>query len=194
MAKKSKSVNKKLKIKAKDKIKNIKLPKLKKINLKKIKIGTGKTIIIAAVLVVVTFLTTIGYLLYGAHNQSPFLKRVVAVAPYPAAFVDGSYISAYSYLDHIDIIKSYYQEIEGTDFNSEEGKDILTNIKSEVMNRLIEDALIKKEAARRDISISQDEFNESFDQLVTSSGGQEEFMSVLNKYYGMTVDKFKDKI
>lgn len=165
-----------------------------KFKFKKPKLNNGKAIAIAVGVVVLVFLATIGALLYGAKNSSVFVKRVTQVLPYPAAFAQGGYVSAYSYLDQVDILKNYYKEFKGTDFNSDDGKTLLAEIKSETMNSLIEDEIIAKEAKKRNISVSNDELNAEFDQLVASSGGEEEFASILNKYYNLTINEFKTKI
>jgi foldase protein PrsA len=119
---------------------------------------------------------------------------VTQVLPYPAAIVEGGYVSAYSYLDQIEILKNYYKEFKGTDFGSDDGKTLLKQIRTEVMDRLIEDKIISKEAKKLKISVSKDDLKTEFDQLVTSSGGEEEFASILNKYYKLTVEEFKNKI
>ncbi len=161
---------------------------------KKIKIGSGKTIALIAGVIVVAFLIAVGVLLYGLRNDSVFLKKVTMVLPYPAAFADGKYVSAYSYLDQVDILRNYSRQFEGADFNSDDGKALLSEIKTEVLNRLVEDKIIAKEAKKRGISVSADELNKEYEQLITSSGGQEEFASILSKYYNLTVDEFKTKI
>ncbi|MDD3481206.1 MAG: peptidylprolyl isomerase [Patescibacteria group bacterium] len=168
--------------------------KSKKFDLKKLKLTGGKAIIIGAVAIVVVFLATVGYLIYGARNESPFVKRVSAIVPYPAAFADARYVSTYSYLDRLDILKSYYREFDGTDFNSDEGKEVLSQIRTQTLDGLVEDAIVEKEAKERGISVSEDDLNSEFDQLVTSNGGTEEFTNILKKYYGLTVDEFKEKI
>ncbi len=153
----------------------------------------GKTILVAAIVVLLTFITTAGFLIYK-NNESGFVKRVAQIIPYPAAIVDLRFASAFSYLDQLDIIKNYYQEFESADFNSDEGKEMLSDARKDVMNRIIEDAIIAKEAKRAKISISKDELEKEFSDLVTSSGGEEDFASTLKKYYGLTLDEFKQKI
>lgn len=161
---------------------------------KKFNRAGGKTIIILIATVVLTFLVTIGVLIYGLKNESAFVKGVTKVLPYPAAIADWRYISAYSYLDQVEMLKNYYREYKGTDFSSDEGKDLLKEIRTEVIDRLIEDQLVAKEAKRRKITVSKEEVDKGFNDLVTANGGEEEFASILNKYYNLTMDEFKTKI
>lgn len=165
----------------------------KKKNNKKFIANNGKVLIIGAIAIVIAFLITVGALLY-TNNESVFVKRVTQIAPYPSSFVELRYVSAYSYLDQLDILKNYYREFESIDFNSEEGKTLRSELRAEVMERLIEDQIIETEAKRMSVTVSDDELNENFDQLVTSNGGEEEFTNILKKYYGLTIDEFKKKI
>ncbi|MBW6432124.1 peptidylprolyl isomerase [Patescibacteria group bacterium] len=160
---------------------------------KKVSLTNGKVIILGLAGVLLAFLITVGVLLY-TNNESVFVKRVSQVAPYPAALVEFRYVSAYSYLDQLDILKNYYREFESADFNSEEGKSLLSELRNEVINRLIEDSIVTNEAKKMDVSVSNEEMQENFDQLIASNGGEEEFANTLNKYYGLTIEEFKKKI
>lgn len=161
---------------------------------KKLKIDFGKAIIIGLATLLVAFLVTVGVLLYSQNNESEFVKRVSRIAPFPAAFVDMGYVSAYSYIDQLDILKNYYKEFQNVDLDSDEGKETLVGLRDEVMTRLIEDKIVAQEAKEMDVSVSDDELNSSYDELVTSNGGEEEFSNILTKYYGLTKDEFKKKI
>ena len=162
--------------------------------LSKFKIPGGKTILLIVAAIVLTFLVTVGVLVYGLKNESAFVKNVSRVVPYPAAVADWRFVGVYSYIDQIDMLKNYYREYKGTDFNSDDGKTLLAEIRTEVTDRLIEDQLVAKEAKRLNINISNDDLNNEFNQLVTANGGEEEFASILNKYYKLTMDEFKTKI
>lgn len=153
----------------------------------------GRVIILGLLGILLVFLITIGALLY-TNNESVLVKRVSQVAPYPSALVEMRYVSAYSYLDQLDILKNYYREFEGADFNSEEGKALLAELRTEVLDRLIEDSIVAKEAKNMDIEINKNEMDEEFNQLIVSNGGEEEFANTLNKYYGLTITEFKKKI
>jgi foldase protein PrsA len=156
--------------------------------------GLGKIIILGLLFLVVVFLTTVGVLIYKSKNESPFIKSVTQVIPYPAAIVDGQYVRMYTYYDQLDVLKNYYHEFKNVDFNTDEGKKQLTQIREEVYNRITEDAIIKAEAKKQKVSVSKKELDESFDKLVVSNGGAKDFGEILKKFYGMTSDEFKNKI
>lgn len=166
----------------------------KKLNMPKIKLGMGQTIIAGVVALLLVLLTTVGVLVYGEKNESAFIKSATRVLPFPAAIADGSYVTVYAYLDQLDILKSYYKEFKKLDFNSDEGKNQLTEVRGEVMDRVIEDAIISVEAKKMKVSVSKDKLNEEFDKLVASNGGEKDFSDILQKYYGLTMADFKTKI
>ncbi len=161
---------------------------------KKIKLDLGKSIFLGVTVLLIAFLVTVGALLYGKNNESAFIKKVIGVAPYPIAIVDLGYVSAFSYVDQLDILKNYYKEFQKVDLNSEDSKDTLNDLREEVLNRLIEDKIIEQEAKKISVSVSADELSSEFEKLITSNGGEEEFSDILNKYYGLTKDEFKTKI
>lgn len=146
------------------------------------------------VLLVVIFLSAVGYLAYAKKDDGQFVKSVVRVVPYPAVFIDSRYVTLASYYDQLDILKTYYKEFKKTDFSSEEGKKLLSDLRKEVMERLKEDAIVAAEAKKMNVSVPKKEVDESFDKLVVSNGGQKDFSEILKRYYGLTPEEFKIKI
>jgi foldase protein PrsA len=158
------------------------------------KLSLGQMIVIGMVAVLALFIGLIGYLVYGAKNETAAIKNISRVVILPAGIVDNQYITVYSYLDQLDILKNYYKEFKSTDFNSEEGKKKLTEIRGDVANRLAEDAIVSSEAAKLKVKITKKEINDEYDRLIASNGGQKSFSEILQKYYGLTLDEFKNKI
>jgi len=124
-----------------DQKESTKSPEKKKIPtpkfLKKIKFKGGRFLVIILVAILLVFITTVGVLIYTRNNESVFVKRVAQVVPYPAAIADFRYISVANYLYQLDILKNYYREFENTDFNSEEGRALLQELRGEVLERMI---------------------------------------------------------
>lgn len=176
--------------------KEIKAPKKDKKPKKqfKLSVSNGWTILAAVVAVVLVFLTSIGVMLYKYQNETTFVKGVARVVPYPATVADGKFVSMYSFLDQLDILKNYYREFKKVDFNSEDGKNKLKDLRKDVMDRLTEDAIIAAEAKKMKVSVPKKELDESFDKLVVSNGGKKDFAEILKKYYGLSIEEFKEKI
>lgn len=184
-----------------DKTKKFKLPQLtfkkktdkpKKVNGKGL--GVVFWILGSIVVLALVFVTTIGVLVYAKKNESPFIKAASRFLPFPAVIADGNYVSVYSYLDQVDILKNYYANFKKLDLNSDEGKQTLEGVRKDVMDRLTEDAIIAAEAKKLGVKVDPKEVNESFDKLVVSNGGTKDFSDILQKYYGLTADEFKTKI
>lgn len=158
------------------------------------KLSFGQMAIIGAAVALVLFVGLVGYLVYGAKNETKVIKNINRIVVLPAGIVDGGYITVYSYLDQLDILKNYYKEFKKTDFNSEDGKKKLSEIRNEVINRLAEDAIVATEAGKMKVSLSQKDVNTEYDRLIASNGGQKNFSDILKRYYGLTLDEFKNKI
>lgn len=170
-----------------------KVEKPKKGKVKK-KISLGLTIVFGVIALILIFLTTIGYLIYGQKNESTFIKNANRVLPYPASIVDGKYVTVFNYLDQLDVLKNYYKEFKKLDFNSDEGKSTLVEVRKGVMEQLNEDAIISTEAKKMGVTVSKTDLNAEFDKLVASNGGIKDFSDILKTYYGLTLDEFKQKI
>lgn len=151
-------------------------------------------LIILAVFLVVGFLVTVGVLIYRQKSEALFVKSVTRVVPYPALYVDGKYITMADYYSQLGILETYYKEYKKVDFTTEEGKKMLSDLRKEVMDRLEEEAIVAAEAKKMNVSVEKKEFDESFDKLVTSNGGQKDFSEILKKFYGLTPEEFKSQI
>jgi len=158
------------------------------------KLSPVQMIIIGIAVALLLFVGVLSYLVYSGKNDSSAVKNITRVVVIPAGIVDGNYITAYSYLDQIDILKNYYKEFKKTDFNSEDGKKVLSEIRTDVSDRLAEDAIVSSEAAKLKVTVSKKDINEEYDRLIASNGGQKSFSDILQKYYGLILDEFKTKI
>lgn len=162
-----------------------------KINLKKLK---PKLVIAVLAAIVVLFLGTMGVGIYAFNWEDNFTKSITKVVPYPAAIVNGRVVLYRSYLEQLVIVEKYQREFKNVDFESADGQTVLTQLRKETMTRLVEDAIVRSEAAKLDVSVSDKELTDSFNQLVKSNGGEESFSNTLKKYYGLTPSEFKTEI
>ena len=143
---------------------------------------------------VVVFLTTIGVGIYAYNWEDSFTKKVTNILPYPAAFANGHVIFYGDYLDQLDLVKTYYGSFKGVDFTTEEGKTSLNELRSDTVSRLVENELMQAEAADLGITVGAEELETSFNELITSSGGESSLADVLQTYYGLTTTEFKNTI
>lgn len=168
-----------------------KLSKLKK-NGTKIK---PLYLIIGGILIfVLLFVATMSVGIYKYKWENNFTLGVTRILPFPAVKVNNGFVSYNEYLENLNIMKRYQKEFKKVDLKSEEGKKVLASIRQDTADRLVEEKLVKAEAKRLKISLSKNEINDSFNELVKSNGGEKAFAEVLDKYYGLTPENFKETI
>jgi len=159
-----------------------------------LKLKNPKLIVGAVLAVVVIFIGVMSVGVYAFNWEDQFTNQVTKVLPLPAAVVNGRVIFYHNYLEQLSIVEKYQVEFKKTDFKSEEGKKVLAQSRKDTMERLVEDTLVGAEAARLKVTVSNKELTDSFNQLVTSNGGETSFASVLKQYYGLTPAEFKEEI
>lgn len=174
---------------------NFKLPKFFKGSKgkdgKKDKRNIARNIVLGVVGAIVFLLLLFGVLIYGVKDESSFTRTVAKIIPYPAGIADGRVITMNSYYEQLQIMKNYYINFKKVDFTTPDGKKQLSQIRSDVMDRITEDQIVAAEAAKQKVTLSQSDLDKSFNELVKSNGGVKDFSEILNKFYGLTVDQFK---
>lgn len=156
----------------------------------------NKLFVIAALAVVffVVFLGVISYGIYKKGWENGATKTISKIIPFPAAKVGGSFVTYSEYLERVDVLKAYHRDFKNVDFSTKEGQETLKGIKTTTLDQMIEEVVIQKEAAKFNVSITQDDFEASFKDLVDSNGGEAKIKENLNKYYnGMSMEEFKDQ-
>lgn len=146
----------------------------------------------AAVLIVgglVVF--SIGIYKYGWSG--PATDVVVRTLPYPAALVNNNIIKYSEFTDDIKTLTRFYSKIGG------EQPDMVApseeEIRNNVMDRLIQNEVLKESAVKFGLSVSSQEIDDEFTKLAAQRGSEsgsisEEIMDL----YGWSVSQFKEKV
>lgn len=158
---------------------------------KKISISKNKAILLGIIGVIIAVLISFGILIYGYNNETVAAKNISRVLIFPAEVVEGRYVTVYSYLNQLDILKKYYVEFKKVDFKSEDGQKKLKQLRADRLESLAEEAIVANEAYKEKIRLDQKTINEEYDKLIVSNGGQKNFSEILKKYYGLTIDEYK---
>jgi len=150
------------------------------------------TVALVAVMLLGVF--TVGIYKFGWNDN--VTMSVARVIPYPAFFVNGQPVSYAKYQDYNKAYSTYITEfyIKGEkklDVNSDEAKKTLADAKTRIKDLLIKNAIVKQEVKKRKIKYTQKELDDSFNEFVKRTGGEEEVKNNLKKYYGLTVERFK---
>ncbi len=148
-------------------------------------------LIIAAVIGFFTYATLA---LYRFQSTSGFLYRVTQVVPFPIARTGGSFVSYESYLFEVRHYTHYYQSQLKLDFNSPEGKLQLTAFKKQALDKVVNDAYVKKLAAQHHVNVTDQQINDQITILRNQNrlgSSDKVFEDVLRDYWGWSTDDFK---
>ena len=152
-----------------------------------------KKIILAIVALILIVNGAFAYGVYGLGWNNKATKAFVKIFPYPAALHKGGYITLNSYFENLGYYKKYYEVAQSTDFKTEEGKKIFTTLKEDLLNQLIEEKIIEKEAKKLNLKVEEAEIGEEYKNLAEESG-EDTLIKQIKDYYGWSVKTFKTKI
>ncbi|MFA6537475.1 MAG: peptidylprolyl isomerase [Patescibacteria group bacterium] len=144
--------------------------------------------IILSVLVFVVFSCgIIGFAVYNYGQDYPFLaEKVAKYLPYPVAIVNGKVIRYYDWNLETKSIINYSQKKFG-----EADQQIIGN---DVLEKLINEKLIKKLASEYRLVLSYEELTKTIDEVAEQSGGKEQFEKNVTEYFLMDMETFKQRI
>lgn len=152
-------------------------------------ISTGLLIGAAVVFIVLCVVN-----FYKLQTTSTFYYRVSQVLPFPVGRIDNTFVSYENYLFELRHYIHYYQDKQRIDFESESGKQQLTEARKRALDRIINDAYAKRLAAERKISVSDAEVELEISRLREQNriGSNTQVLEdVLRDYWGWTMDDFR---
>lgn len=159
-----------------------------------IKVAAVTVALLAIVLIV------FGVLIYGYKSESALVKTVASIVPYPVQQVNGRFVTYNSYLFEVDANKRAYQNNAqlnnqpAVDFNSADGKKLVTQIKQHSLEKLQSDALVAQLAAQKKVKVSNKEVDELINQLYQRYGGKDTLLKTLNQIYGWNLNDLKSVV
>lgn len=143
---------------------------------------------------VVFFFTYTTIALYGLQSNSTFIYKVTQIIPFPIARVGRDFVSYENYLFELRRYKHYYENQQKLDFNSESGRQQLTEYKRRAIDKVINYAYVKEIAKQNNIKVSNTEVDEQIQLLRDQNrlgSGDQVFEDVLKDYFGWSVPEFK---
>lgn len=133
--------------------------------------------------------------LYIVQNTSDFMYRVTRVIPVPVATIDGQQVRYSDYLVKYRGSVHYLREIEGVNFNTEDGRRQADFVKSQEIVDTLADTYAKKLARELEITVSDTELEEVLrQQRLSDSGEQSEaaYYSTIRDFYGWSADEYRE--
>lgn len=142
----------------------------------------------------IAFLTYTTIALYKLQNTSEFMYRVTQVVPFPIARTGSSFVSYEDYLFEINHYTHYYRTQQQLDFNSDAGQRQLAEFKKRALDKVVNDAYIKKIAKQKGIKVSDKEVDDQIKVVREQNrlgGSDKELETVLEDFWGWSIDDFK---
>lgn len=147
--------------------------------------------------VIIAFVTYCLLALYKFQSSSTFIYRITQVIPFPVAKAGPRYVAYENYLFELRHYIHYYQTQQRVDFDSESGKQQLTEFRKRAMDRVVDYAYIKELADKHKISVTNAELEDAI-RLVRNQNrlgsSDQVFEDVLKEFWGWSVNDFKREL
>jgi hypothetical protein len=162
----------------------------------------GTVIKVAAIVVafVAVVVAVFGVLVYAYRSENPVVKAVASVVPYPVERVNGHFVTYSQYLFEVDANKRAYQNNAklnnqpAVDFNSADGKKLVTQIKQHALDKLVSDSLTAQLASAKKVKVTDKEVNDLITQLYDRYGGKDTLLKTLKDIYGWNINDLKSVV
>ncbi len=138
---------------------------------------------IAAILVISMLIGAGSFFVYY-RPDSATARRFARILPFPAAFAGLSTVWSNEVFSQQAFTATY---VAKTNQNAPE----LPEMRSQILDRLIEVRFVNRAAARYKLSIGKDEIESAFETIAQQNGGKEQILSTLKELYGMGEGDFK---
>ncbi|MCA9332327.1 SurA N-terminal domain-containing protein [Candidatus Saccharibacteria bacterium] len=156
-----------------------------------------RIVIVSITLFIAAFVAFVGYTtlaLYKFKSHSTFTYKVTQVIPFPIARIGREFVSYENYLFELRRYVHYYETQGKLDFDDPKNKEQLDRFKQDALNKVINDAYIKKLAKQSNITVSSDEVDQQVALLREQNrlgNSDRVFEDVLADFWGWTIDDFK---
>lgn len=158
-------------------------------------------IIKAFSILVLVYIVSIGAVIYFSPEiENRIVKTTASIIPYPIAISNSIFISNNRLQNQLAGAKKFYESQDFSkvglrvDFSTEDGKKRLLMKEKNILQKIIDDAIIEKEAKKEGIVISQELIDQEVDRKMKEYGTGEYLKNNLEKLYGWSVDDFKKNI
>ena len=136
--------------------------------------------------------------LYKFQSTSSFIYGVTQVLPFPLAVINNRQIVSYNdYLFELRRYVHYYQTQQHTDFATRAGKQQLAVLKQRSLAAALQDAYVDRLATMHKLTVRDSDVDQAI-ALVRSQNrlgsNDQVFQSVLNQFWGWSVDDFRREL
>jgi len=153
-------------------------------------------IIVSIVLLIIAAAFGSYWLVYRTSKEytvKTFLKETL---PFPVAYVNSDAVSLNEFESQIQSAEYYFDKQEELGTSEQVQKPVMSELRTQILNDLIDRTLLEHVAAERAISISNNDIDDYFEKEIVpqATGGKEEITSTLKEMYNWTIDDFKQQV
>lgn len=158
------------------------------------------TIIYALIFSIAGYLLVSGILIYGFDVQNNIIEKTKNYFPYPVANIGTDFVRFGSLDKRVASVKKFYESQNfddlglRVDFSTADGKKRLKIKEKEVISKMIEEAVIEKEAKSKGIIITAEMVDQEVSRKLQEYGSENYLKDNLAKLYGWNLEDFKENI
>ncbi len=152
-------------------------------------------LLLIAVATLFAALTTAIVFLWGvyyAHWEGPFVSRVAAAAPIPAARLGTRSIRLQRYLEDIRSVARFLSSEEAQAGNLV--RTVTNEDRQSTLERLLHEEALYELAEQRNVTISDDQKQAVLDELGVTSTSTEAFLAFIDQNYGWDMSEFESHV
>ena len=160
-----------------------------------------RVVIYAILILILAYVAIIAILVYGFGKNNFLVDKTAQSLSFPAAVVGKTDVVTMRELgDDLVAVKKFYENQNFSDiglrvdFATADGQKRLKIKERQLLNKLIENKMIEKLAAERDIVITKEMASQNVDREIAQYGNGSEIEKTLLDLYGWSMDNFKEKI
>lgn len=138
---------------------------------------------------------------YYRYSDSWFGRFIGAKFPFPVVMIGGDVVVQSGVLtENVASIKRFYESQDfgqmgiRVDFSTPEGKKRLKLRERDLLNKMLEDAVIKRLAKDAGIVISESQAREDVDKRMKEYGSTDKVEASIARLYGWTLRDFEEKV
>lgn len=159
------------------------------------------TMIYALLVIIAVFLLVSGILIYKFGFNNRFTQVLTKIIPYPAAVINFTdFVSVRTLQTELIAVRRFYENQDFSnigfrvDFKTVDGQKRLKIKEKNLLNKLIENEIIKQLAEKRGIKINSEIITQEVDRKLVQYGSREAFLNNLKNLYGWNISDFEEKI
>lgn len=156
-----------------------------------------KTMVIGALAgIAILGAAAVGVLVFGIYKygwENKAASIVTHALPLPAATVNGTTISYAMYLDDVATVRRFFAKQGAENPELAAGMPADAELHTGVLDRLIATEILKQEAARLNVTVTDEDIDNEYQQFLASGESPEAANQILD-LYGWTVEQFKEKV